>query len=383
MDRKSFVSSLLTGSFVAGSFLGCKPKHSTPEGVAPRAPEDELAERLYEHTITVYCVAALYIGDRLGLFRAMSGSGAVTAAQLAAKTGLDKRYLLEWLRTLATSGYLEYRADSDAFELTPAQVAVLVDEDSSVFSSGLVEATLADLLMVPRVMAEFRTGKGIPYGDYPLETFEGIERLTRPDYLHLLTQHWLPAIPGMVERLRQGGTAADLGSGAGLASLAIAREFPEVHVFGYEPYAPSVDRARANAHAGGLSSRATFATFDGIHVPGGPYQLVTINYSLHHAGDPVALLRGARQTLARDGNLLVVEYRKSVRLQDDEGTLRAGFYGIGLLECMPAALAEGGPGYGTGMTEADLRLLARQAGFRQFTRVLPADPIRILVVLRG
>ncbi len=383
MLRKSFIGSVLTGSVAAWFSIGCKSRQSAPAGAASPKRDEALAQRLFEDTNTVYYVAAVYIGDRLGLFRAMSGAGPLTAAQLAARTGLDKRYLLEWLRTLASSGYLDYHQNSEAYELPAAHASVLVDEDSPLFSAGLVESTLADMFMIRRVVTAFRSGKGIPYGDYPPETFEGTERITRPDYLHLLVQQWLPAIPGMVEQLRRGGSAADLGSGAGLASLAIARAFPNVRAFGFEPYAPSVERARANAQSAGLASRATFATFDGTHVPGGPYQLITINYSLHHAGDPVALLRGARRTLAPDGCLLVVEYRKSASLEEDKGTLRAGFYGIGLLECMPAALAEGGPGYGTGITEPDLRSLAQQAGFRQFTRVLPDDPIRTLIVLRS
>ena len=81
-------------------------------------------------------------------------------------------------------------------------VAVLVDEDSPVFSAGLIELTVTDVLMAPRVMAAFHDGRGIPYSNYPSETFDGIERLTKPDYRHRLTQTWLPSVPGVVERLR-------------------------------------------------------------------------------------------------------------------------------------------------------------------------------------
>jgi hypothetical protein len=127
----------------------------------------------------------------------------------------------------------------------------------------------------------------------------------------------------------------------------------------------------------------TFDVFDGQHVPGGPYELITINYSLHHAGDPVGLLRGSRLALGQGGAVLIVEYRKSARLEEDSNSPRAGFYGAGLLECIPTALAEGGPGYGTGITEPDVRELAVKAGFREFTRVIPDDPIRSFFVLRA
>ena len=48
-----------------------------------------------------------------------------------------------------------------------------------------------------------------------------------------------------------------------------------------------------------------FQTFDGVHVPAGPYDLITISHSLHHAGAPLSLLRSARQKLAPDGSSLL------------------------------------------------------------------------------
>ena len=330
-----------------------------------------------------WVMGAVYVGDRLGMFKAMAGAGPLDARQLAAKTGFDVRYVAEWLRSMATSGYVDYHPAASTFELPPEHAAALVDEDSPMFLAGFCEGVVPDILMIPKVMQAFRTGKGIPYGDYPAETFDSIERGTRPDYLHLLVQQWLPAVPGVVDKLRAGGRAADLGSGAGLASIAIAKAFPKASAIGLEPYAPSVARARQNAKAAGVDARATFDTFDGIHVPGGPYDLVTINYSLHHAGDPLALMRSTRKTLAPGGAFLVVEYRKSAKLEDDIDTIRRVFYPSGLLECVPTALAEGGPGYGTGMVEPDVRRLATEAGFQQCARVLDEDPMRSFFVLRA
>jgi SAM-dependent methyltransferase len=291
--------------------------------------------------------------------------------------------VLEWLRTMAAAHYIEYRPESNTFDMRTEHIAVLVNEDSPVFSAGLIEATVPDIFMVRRVLTAFGTGEGISYGDYPPETFDGIERLTKPDYRHRLTQVWLPSIPGIVERLTAGGTAADLGSGAGHASIAIARAFPKARAFGFEPYAPSVLRARENARAAGLSERLKFETFDGVHVPAGPYDLITISHSLHHAGHPLDLLRSARQELAPDGVFFIVEDRRSARLEEDINSPRGGYYGIGLLECLPTALAEGGPGYGTGITEPDIRELAANAGFRKVTRVLPEDPLLSFFVLRA
>jgi SAM-dependent methyltransferase len=325
----------------------------------------------------------VFIGDRLGLFRAMAGAGPMTVSQLSGKTHLDAKYVGEWLRSMVTTGYLDYRPAQQSFELPAEHLPVLVDEDSPMFLAGLYEGAIPDIQMIPKLMERFRSGKGIPYDRYPIETFESIERGTRPDYLHLLVQTWLPAVPGIVDRLKAGGVAADLGSGAGLASIAIAKAFPSAKAFGFEPYAPSVARAMENAKSGGVADRATFSTFDGEHVPGGPYDLITINYSLHHAGKPVELMKSARGALKPGGAFLVTEYRKSDEFQDDTGTDRRVFYSVGLLECVPTAVAEGGPGYGTGITERDMRKLSDRAGFKEFTRILLDDPIRSFFLLRG
>ena len=78
----------------------------------------------------------IQIGDRLGLYRALEGAGAVSAAQLAQSTGLQERWLLEWLRGQAAARLLEYH-DGDLFELSPEGAAVLANEaDSLSFAAG-------------------------------------------------------------------------------------------------------------------------------------------------------------------------------------------------------------------------------------------------------
>jgi SAM-dependent methyltransferase len=382
MDRQSFLRSILTGA-LASFAAACSRKPTTPPAPAGSGKTEQLLSRVLDHNIAAAVVAAVYIGDRLKLFAAMAGAGPLSGDQVAARAGgLDPRYVLEWLRVMATSGYVEYQPASGLFNLPPEHAAVLTDESSPAFAAGWYAGTVADVWMAPRVLAAFRTGKGIPYGDFPPETFESIERTTKPDYLHLLTQQWLPAVPGVVERLRAGGSAADLGAGAGLASIAIARAYRKARAVGFEPYAPSVARARANARAAGVADRVRFDTFDGVRVPPGPYDLITLNYSLHHAGKPAPLLASARQALAPGGAALVVEYRKSERLEQDIDTPRRFAYAFGLLECLPAALAEGGPGYGTGILETDIRKLAREAGFSRVATVLDGDPLRSFFVLR-
>src|SRR3954454_23257603 len=65
----------------------------------------------------------IHLGDRLGLYRAMDGAGPVTAAGLARRTGLHRRWVLEWLRSQAAARLLE-SVDGEVFELTAEGAAV-------------------------------------------------------------------------------------------------------------------------------------------------------------------------------------------------------------------------------------------------------------------
>src|SRR5262249_23488942 len=80
--------------------------------------------------------ALVIIGDRLGLYKALSEAGPLTSAQLAQRTGTRERYIREWLAAQAASGYVGYDSASAAFSLTPEQAAVFAERDSPFHMAG-------------------------------------------------------------------------------------------------------------------------------------------------------------------------------------------------------------------------------------------------------
>ena len=52
--------------------------------------------------------ALVVMGDKLGLYRALAGAGALTPVELARRTGVSERYVREWLNAQAAGGYVEY-----------------------------------------------------------------------------------------------------------------------------------------------------------------------------------------------------------------------------------------------------------------------------------
>ncbi|HUY29134.1 MAG TPA: class I SAM-dependent methyltransferase [Candidatus Binataceae bacterium] len=177
--------------------------------------------------------ALSFIGDRLGLFKAMQASGPVTSDELAVKTGLSERYLREWLNAMAAAQYIAYDPPTRRYHLTPEYAMVLADEESPFFAGSYFQMVQGVTMVAPKVAEAFRTGKGVTQSEYPLSMFEGSERNSFPRYKYKLVKKWIAALPEVVERLNAGGTAVDVGCGGGRAAILIAQALPKARVFSF------------------------------------------------------------------------------------------------------------------------------------------------------
>ena len=121
-----------------------------------------------------------HIGDRLGLFKALAHGQWVTLEELAQQTGYTTRYLREWLGSMVTGNYLAYDPQSRSYRLPAEFVPVLADEDSPYFAGGIIQLSVPFVSMAPKIIEAFRCGGGCPEESFPLETWEGMERMTMP-----------------------------------------------------------------------------------------------------------------------------------------------------------------------------------------------------------
>src|SRR5690349_23196369 len=71
-----------------------------------------------------FSVPTVRIGFRLGLFDALHRHGALSVAELAARTELAGRYVREWAYAQAANGYIAFDAEQERFSLTPEQAMV-------------------------------------------------------------------------------------------------------------------------------------------------------------------------------------------------------------------------------------------------------------------
>jgi len=318
---------------------------------------------------TAMSAGLVYLGDRLGLYRALAEHGPLTSAELADRSGTTERYVREWLANQAASGYLEYEPATLTFRLPPEHAAVLADEDHPAFMAGGFTSTVAAFQVLGRMEEAFRSGEGVGWHEHDERLFCGVERFFAPAYRAHLVQDWIPALDGVTERLRAGGRVADVGCGHGLSAILMGQAFPRATIHGFDAHARSIETAERRARDAGVGASVRFSCAAAGDFPGRDYDLITLFDCLHDMGDPHAAAAHAREALAPDGVLMVIEPRAGDHLEDNLNPLGRAFYGFSTVICTPASLAQPGrAALGAQAGEARLREVLCRAGFRRVRR---------------
>jgi SAM-dependent methyltransferase len=333
---------------------------------------DALVERLFNATLGAFDLYAVYVGDRLGLYRALAAGGGLTPGELAVAAGIDERYAREWLEQQAVTGILS--VTDGRFVLPAGHDEALIDEASLAFAAPFARFAAAVARPLPQLVEAFRTGAGIPYADYGEDLCGAQASFTRPLFEQLLGSEWLPSIEDVDARLLAAPPArvADLACGAGVSSIAIARAYPRVRVDGLDLDQASVALARRNLAGSGVEDRVRFLRGDAAspQLSSGGYDLVTVFEALHDMADPVGVLSAARALLAPGGSVLVADERVAESFSAPGDDVERLYYGFSLTHCLPVGL----PGAGTGavMRSETVASYAADAGFERF-EVLPID----------
>ncbi len=327
----------------------------------------------------------IHLGDRLGLYQAMSGRGVMTAAQLATVTGLQERWLLEWLRGQAAAGLIG-TDDGEAFELSAEGVAVLADSRQSLwFAAGAFTGGAAAPDVVERLAGAFRSGIGLSYDDLGPAAAEAVERMTEPWTRLALVPLVLPALDGLVDRLHAGALVADVGCGSGVAVCAMAAAFPGSRFEGVDPSDHAVSRARSKAADLGLEN-AIFRAAGAEDLPDdNRYDFVTTLDCLHDMPRPAESVAAIRRAIQPDGTWLIKDIRSGSAWHDNlRNPVLAMMYGLSVTSCMSSGLSEpGGAGLGTlGLHPELLKRMCREAGFSRFAQHDFEDPVNLYYEVR-
>jgi SAM-dependent methyltransferase len=329
--------------------------------------------RIFGELSTALAGLLVHVGDRAGLFTALRGQVPMTAAELAAKTGLHERYVREWLSAMAAREIVDYDPGSDRFALPKEHAAVLADEDSPVFTAGWFHALPGFYATAPPLLRAFREGGGVPLAALGDDVVEAVSRARRVVFRHHLVSAWLDAAPHLRERLEHGIVVADLGCGAGHAAIVLARTFPASRFVGFDTDERSIAMAVQHARAAGVAERVEFRrrALEEIDERAA-FDLALLFDCIHDLARPEPALRNARASLRAGGSALIQELNVGESLKDNLNPFGAFFYTLSTLHCLTQSLAAGGPGHGTAMPPSTLRDLVLGAGFATLDR-LPLD----------
>jgi SAM-dependent methyltransferase len=345
------------------------------------ARRDALAERLFQATLGTWDIATVFLGHRLGIYRALSEIEPASSTELAAAAGLSERYVREWLEQQAVAGILECenpeaRAQERRFAIPAGHEAILVDTDDPNFLAPLAQITMGAIQPVQALLAAFRSGDGVSYADYGLDLRTGQAEMNRNLFLQDLGAEYLPAIVDLHERLLADPPAriADIGCGVGWSSVGMAKAYPNAHVDGFDLDEASVAEAQQILRDAGVSDRVDVQLRDAADPElAGRYDLVTAFECVHDMSDPVGALRTMRRLAAEGGTVLVMDERVADSFDPAAGDVEKFMYGFSVLHCLPVGM-EDKPSAGTGtvMRVDTLRGYALEAGFSEAI-VLPLD----------
>jgi 2-polyprenyl-3-methyl-5-hydroxy-6-metoxy-1,4-benzoquinol methylase len=329
--------------------------------------------------------AMICLGDRLGLYRALADGEARSSEELAAATGLAERWVREWLYQQGAAGVLEYRGDG-RFALSPEGKAVLANEDHPAFGAGFFSSLPQTLGVLDRLPEAFRSGLGLPYDAFGPEGARGVERGLAPFFRTLLVPLALPRVPGVLQTLEAGARVADVGCGAGVAVIEMAKRFPKAEFHGYDISAHALERAEANRREAGVTNVRFHDTRSEALPDDGRFHFVTTFDCLHDMTDPVAVMRAIRRAIHADGTWLIAD----IKAQDgyeanvEKNPMASMMYGMSVMTCMSSALSErDGLGLGTlGLHEGLARRMTEEAGFTRFEPLDLGHPVNAFYVVR-
>jgi len=314
-------------------------------------------------------VLITFVGERLGLFKAMAGAGDLTPEELAKKTGTHPRIIKEWLAGQAAGGFVTYNRNNDTYSLPEEHAYALTDENSPAYIAGFYQSIVSLFKDSEKIIEAFRTGKGLGWGDHHHYLFEGTERFFKPNYTANLITNWIPALEEVEYRLMKGGAkVADVGCGHGVSTILMAKAYPNSKIIGFDSHKPSIEWARKRAEKEGLQN-ITFEVAKSTDYPGDDYDLVAFFDCFHDMGNPAEVARHVLQTLKKkDGTFMLVEPFANDKLEDNLNPLGRVFYSVSSIVCVPASLNENGPALGAQAGEKRIAETVKSAGFSKFRR---------------
>lgn len=304
------------------------------------------------------------VGHRTGLFDAMAEIPASGSQRIAEETGLNERYVREWLGAMVTGRIVNYDPNSRTYHL-PAEHARWLTRTHSPENIAVTHQWTSVLGYVEsEVVDKFRNGGGVGY-----ECFHRFHEVMAADsaqtVVAALMDHILPLAPGLRDQLLSGMEVLDIGCGSGKAVCALARSFPNSRFTGYDVCDDAILAGKLEVEKSSLQN-VRFETKD-ITQLNRPehYDLVTAFDVIHDQKSPAVVLDQVFDSLKQNGTFLMQDIRASSYVEKNmDHPVGPFLYTISTMHCMTVSLAQGGDGLGTVWGEELAVEMLRKARFK-------------------
>lgn len=282
---------------------------ATPATGAPPASEGptvpEQAGLLLGHAAGYMATRIIEMGQRVGFIRTLADRPGATAQQLADATEADEFYTSVWCRGAFGAGVLE--RDGAGFRLAPHLDTLLVDDTSPAYAGGMFPL-IQRPEMFGRFADELTSGARMWWNDTSPEWIDAVSGTGGPFYTRLVPGG-LAQVPGLGERLADGGTIVDSACGAGKGLLRLAQHFPGSRIIGVDGDAHSVEQARERSAQAGLADRVEVhcQPLEEMRVPE-PAALVINNISMHECRDADQVTQRVHEALEPGGWFAISDF---------------------------------------------------------------------------
>jgi SAM-dependent methyltransferase len=219
---------------------------------------------------------------------------------------------------MVTGRIIDYDSAANKFSL-PKEKAQYLTREKSVYNFAASMQWIPVLSQVEdEIVNCFRKGGGVPYSSY--ERFH--EVMAEESYQTVvvaLTDHILPLVPNLVDKLKNGIKVLDIGCGKGRAINVMANHFKNSKFYGYDLYQEAIDGAKREAQRMG-NSNTSFKVQDILGMDfDEKYDLITAFDAIHDQPDPYSVLGSIYNSLDDKGIFLMQDILASTPLNDNIG----------------------------------------------------------------
>lgn len=353
------------------------------------AGKDSFSDRMVEILNSGALNLALAIGYRTGLLDAMDlTENPQSAESIAKKTGLNLRYILEWLGIMVTGEIVELSAAPDGENLycLPKHHADFLTRRSGNANLGVYtqEMPLLTVSAMEAVIRGFETGDGVSYDNYP-EFQAFMSQLANAKHVQGLVDRFLPAVDEgrLVERLQAGIRVCDLGCAEGVALMLMAKAYPRSRFIGIDISKEAIAKARKEMRRQQITN-LDFLVQDAAFLADNSdlkesFDYVTAFDAIHDQTRPQDVLRGINHILVPRGLFSMVDIAARSQLTDNlDHPMGPFLYTVSLMHCLPVGLVGGGAGLGMMWGREKAVTMLEDAGFQKVEVLeMPDDPFNL------